>query len=87
MIRPGFVLLLAATPAAQRGGCGFGLGHDALCGAEAALRRGAATGSLPARLDAAGAAADRLADATARLADCDCGQPAEHARDAIGLAG
>jgi hypothetical protein len=65
MIWPGFVLLLAATPAAaQRGGCGCGLGLDALHEADSTLRREAAAGSFPAGLDAAGAAADWLADAT-----------------------
>lgn len=87
MTRLVLLLLLAAVPAAaQRGGCGFGLGLDALRGADQPLRAGADAGSLLAGREAAAAAADRLAEAVTRLEGCGCGQAAGHVRDAAGLA-
>ncbi len=87
MIRLLLALLLAATPAAaQRGGCGFGLGLDALRTAGSALRDGMAAGSMAAGRAAAEAAAGQLADAATRLDGCGCDQAAGHARDAARLA-
>ncbi|MBL6454975.1 hypothetical protein JMJ55_06545 [Belnapia sp. T6] len=84
---PLLILLLAAMPAAaQRGGCGLGLGIEALRGAEAPLRAGAEAPSLLAGREAAGQAADRLTEAAAWLTGCRCAQAAGQAREAAGLA-
>ncbi|WP_043337494.1 hypothetical protein [Belnapia moabensis] len=80
------VLLLAGPAAAQRGGCGMGLGLEALRGAEEALRAGAEAPSLLAGREAAGQAADRLAEAAGRLAGCGCARAAGEAQEAAGLA-
>lgn len=82
---PVLILLLLASPvAAQRGGCGMGLGLDALRAADRSLRDGAAVGSLSAGRDAGAAAADQLAAASEQLAACGCQQVAGHLRDAAG---
>ncbi len=80
------LLLLAGPAAAQRGGCGLGLGLEALRAAEAPLRTGAEAPSLLAGREAAGQAADRLGEAAQRLAGCGCAQAAGLAGEAAGLA-
>ena len=87
-VRPllALLLLLAGPAAAQRGGCGMGLGLDALRGAERSLRAGATAGSLSAGREAGAAAADRLAEAAGLLGGCGCLQVTGHLRDAAGLA-
>lgn len=80
------LLLLAAPTAAQRGGCGMGMGLESLRAAERPLRDGAGATSLPTGRDAGGAAAERLAEAASRLAGCGCRQVAAHLQDAAGLA-
>lgn len=82
MIRLLVLVLLAGPAAAQRSGCGMGLGLDALRAAEASLREGVAAGSLIDGREAGGAAAEQLAAAAARLAGCGCHQVAGHLQDA-----
>lgn len=77
-------LLLAGPAPAQRPGCGFGLGLEALRAAEAALRPEPA--SLAAGRAAGGVAADQLRAAAARLAGCGCPRAAEQAGEAAGIA-
>jgi hypothetical protein len=79
-------LLLTSTAWAQTPRCGFGLGLEALRGADRQLRAGIAAEELLAGRDAAEAAAAALAGATGRLAGCGCPQAAELAREAGGLA-
>lgn len=84
---PLIVLLLLASPvAAQRSGCGMGMGLDALRTAERALRDGAGAGSLSAGREAGGSAADRLTEAAATLGGCGCRQVAGHLQEAAGIA-
>lgn len=77
---------LAGPALAQAPRCGFGLGLEALRGADRELSAGIAAGDLLPGRDAAEAAAAALTEATARLAGCGCAQAAELARDAAGLA-
>ncbi len=84
---PLLILLLAAVPAAaQRSGCGMGLGLEAMRGAEAPLRAGATATSLLAGREAARQAAGQLAEASRHLAGCGCRQAAEHLGEAARLA-
>jgi hypothetical protein len=78
------LLLLAAPAAAQRPGCGFGLGLEALGQAQRSL--GSEPGSLSAGRATASAATGALAEAAGRLAGCGCAQAAADAREAAGLA-
>ncbi len=80
------LLVLAGPAAAQRSGCGMGLGLEALRGAEAALRAGVAAPSLLGGRAAAAEAAGALREAAGRLGQCGCGQAAGHAQEAEGLA-
>lgn len=80
------LLLALAAPAAraQRAQCGFGLGLQALAGADRALA--APPGSLLAARDQAGTAAGLLRQGQERLAGCGCPRAAEQAAEALGLA-
>ncbi|MDO9709161.1 hypothetical protein [Paracraurococcus lichenis] len=79
-------LLLALPAAAQAPRCGFGLGLEALRGAERQVQAGLAAGDLPAGRAAAEAAAASLEEAATRLGGCGCAQAAGFAREAQGLA-
>jgi len=79
--------LLAALPAqAQRSRCGFGLGLEGLRTADRMLAEAAASSSLTAGREAAGAIAARLHEVAGRLSGCGCHQAADHAAEAAGLA-
>jgi hypothetical protein len=80
------LLLLAGPAAAQRSGCGMGLGLDALRGAEGVLRAGVAAPSLLEGRAAAAEAAQSLGEAAGRLGGCGCGEAAGHAQEAAALA-
>jgi hypothetical protein len=84
MIPLAVLLLLAAPAAAQRPGCGFGLGLEALGQAQRSL--GTVPGSLSEGRATAGAAAGALGEAAGRLTGCGCVQAAQDAREAAGLA-
>ncbi|GGC34495.1 hypothetical protein GCM10011504_11090 [Siccirubricoccus deserti] len=84
MIPLAVLLLLAAPAAAQRPGCGFGLGLEALGQAQRSL--GSPAGSLSEGRVMAGAAAGALGEAAGRFAGCGCTQAAGDAREAAGLA-
>ena len=84
--RIALALLLAAPAAAQAPRCGFGLGLEALRGADRQLQAGVAAADLLAGRDAAEAAAAALAEAAGRFEGCGCRQAAELVREAAGLA-
>jgi hypothetical protein len=84
---PAKALLLLAGPAqAQLPRCGFGLGLEALRGADRQLQAGVAAAELLPGRDAAEAAAAALAEAARRFEGCGCGQATELTREAAGLA-
>jgi hypothetical protein len=84
--RIALALLLAAPAAAQAPRCGFGLGLEALRGADRQLQAGVAAADLLPGRDAAEAAAAALAEAAGRFEGCGCRQAAELVREAAGLA-
>jgi hypothetical protein len=84
--RVALALLLAAPAAAQAPRCGFGLGLEALRGADRQLQAGVAAADLLPGRDAAEAAASALAEAAGRFEGCGCRQAAELVREAAGLA-
>ncbi|MFC7473046.1 hypothetical protein ACFQS7_01680 [Dankookia sp. GCM10030260] len=84
--RIALALLLAAPALAQSPRCGFGLGLEALRGAERPLQAGIAAADLLPGRDAAEAAAAALAEAAGRFEGCGCRQAAELVREATGLA-
>ena len=84
--RIALALLLAAPASAQVPRCGFGLGLEALRGADRQLQAGLATEDLLPGRAAAEAAAASLAEAAGRFAGCGCPRAAELAHEAAGLA-
>ena len=84
--RIALALLLAVPAAAQTPRCGFGLGLEALRGADRQLQAGIAAADLLPGREAAEAAAATLAEAAGRFEGCGCRGAAELVREAAGLA-
>jgi hypothetical protein len=78
------LLALAGPALAQRGGCGLGLGLQAMAGADQLLA--AEVTGLAAGREQAGAAVASLAEAAARLQGCGCRRVADQVAEAGGIA-